>query len=66
MKKIKALLDKGWIIELLKHDGRFMVQASHNFWGDVEGWDSELSKAINKMYEDVMKIENGAVEGMYT
>jgi len=68
MRKIKALLDKGWVIELPKqsNDGWFRVCASHNFWGDVEGRGKTLNNAINNMYEDVVKVEKGEIEGMYT
>ena len=59
MRKIKALLNRGWTVDLRKQsgDGWFNVGANHNFWGDVDVWDENLNTAINKMYDEAKKLE---------
>jgi len=61
MRKIKALLDRGWIIELLKRTGNdwvyFEVGACHNTWGDVNTGDENFNDAINKMYDQAKELE---------
>lgn len=59
MRKIKALIDKGWAIDLRKQSGDnwFNVGANHNTWGYVDIWDENLSKAIGRVYEDAKKLE---------
>jgi hypothetical protein len=58
MRKIAALVKKGWQVEITSDSqGWFQVGFFHNSWGDIDAHAEVLSEAINKAYEKVIALE---------
>ncbi len=63
MRKIKALLDKGWTVDFRKEtwvSGGYVytVWASHDIWGDVDADNKKFSAALDEAYAKAKKLES--------
>lgn len=59
MRKITALVKKGWRVEIISDSqGWFQVAFSHNTWGEAEcGYGERLTLAIDEAYKHALELE---------
>lgn len=58
MRQIRALVERGWEFNMhMRNDQFFYVSVSHNTWGNAEGADRDLDKAIDQMFRVAKELE---------
>lgn len=58
MEKLIEMLKRGWRVKA-NWNGKYYLQAEHNYYPDVIGKDEHLTAAVDYLFAQAMKHEHG-------